>query len=283
MKKILLVLLLPVLFFGCAQKKLNPKLVDTLKPFQTPESVLATPGGIYYVSNIGGFGVDGDGTISRIDGGTITTFATGMNDPKGLEFKDGIVYAADKNQILKVNSNGEVSVFVDSTAFPSVPIFLNDLAFDNNGNLFVSESGVFDSTDGAVYKITPRGNVSTFIDYITTPEIHSPNGLLFDQDNNLFIVDLSTGKLLKISANGKELEIIDHSGKMGDGLAFDSRGFLYYSDWDGGKIFRVDKQNKSTVIDSAFTSPADITIDREKDLLLIPEFNANDVKEVSLY
>ena len=283
MKKSLLVLLLPVLFFGCAQKKLNPKLVNTLKPFQTPESVLATPGGIYYVSNIGGFGVDGDGTISKIEGGTITTFATGMNDPKGLAFKDGIVYAADKNQILKVNSNGEVSVFVDSTAFPSVPIFLNDLAFDNNGNLFVSESGIFDSTDGAVYKITPEGNVSTFIDYITTPEIHSPNGLLFDKDNNLFIVDYGTGKLLKISANGKELEIIDHSGRSLDGLAYDSRGFLYYSDWDGGRIFRVDKQNNSTVIDSGFTSPADITIDQEKDLLLIPEFNANDVKEVSLY
>ena len=160
---------------------------------------------------------------------------------------------------------------------------MNDLAFDNNGNLFVSESGIFDSTDGAVYKITPEGNVSTFIDYITTPEIHSPNGLLFDKDNNLFIVDYGTGKLLKISANGKELEIIDHSGRSLDGLAYDSRGFLYYSDWDGGRIFRVDKQNNSTVIDSGFTSPADITIDQEKDLLLIPEFNANDVKEVSLY
>ena len=283
MKKLLLVLLLPVLFFGCAQKKLNPKLVNTLKPFQTPESVLATPGGIYYVSNIGGFGVDGDGTISKIEGGTITTFAIGMNDPKGLAFKDGIIYVADKNQIRKVDTNGKVSIFVDSTNFPSVPIFLNDLAFDNNGNLFVSESGIFDSTDGAVYKITPEGNVSTFIDYITTPEIHSPNGLLFDKDNNLFIVDYGTGKLLKISANGKELEIIDHSGRSLDGLAYDSRGFLYYSDWDGGRIFRVDKQNNSTVIDSGFTSPADITIDQEKDLLLIPEFNANDVKEVSLY
>ncbi|MEJ2507371.1 MAG: hypothetical protein P8Y81_14015, partial [Ignavibacteriaceae bacterium] len=119
MKKLLLVLLLPVLFFGCAQKKLNPKLVNTLKPFQTPESVLATPGGIYYVSNIGGFGVDGDGTISKIEGGTITTFAIGMNDPKGLAFKVGIFYVADKNQIRKVDTYGKVSIFVDSTNFPS--------------------------------------------------------------------------------------------------------------------------------------------------------------------
>ena len=283
MKKILSALLFPVIFFGCAQKPLNVKPVKTLKPFHTPESVLATPGGVYYVSNIGGFGVDGDGTISKVVNDSVTTFATGLNDPKGLAFKDGIIYAADKNQIRKIDAQGNVSIFVDSTAFPSVPKFLNDLAFDNLGNLFVSETGTLDSTDGAVYKITPDGNVSTFIDYITTPEISSPNGLLFDKENNLFIIDYNTGKLLKISANGKELEVIDKSGKHGDGIAYDSQGFLYYSDWDGGKIFRVDQQNNSAVIDSGFTSPADITIDQEKDWLLIPEFNANDVKVVSLY
>jgi gluconolactonase len=283
MKKILLVLLLPVLFFGCAQKPLNPKLVKTLEPFHTPESILAAPGGVYYVSNIGGFGVNGDGTISKIENDSVTTFASGLNDPKGLAFKNGIIYTADKNQIIEVDAKGNVNIFVDSTAFPSVPKFLNDLAFDNSGNLFVSETGAFDSTDGAVYKIAPDGTVSTFIDFIITPEISSPNGLLFDKNNNLFIIDYNTGKLLKVSANGKELEVIDQSGKHGDGIAFDSRGFLYYSDWDGGRIFRLDMQNKSTVIDSGFTSPADITIDQEKDWLLIPEFNANDVKVVSLY
>ena len=283
MKKLFLVVLLSVLFFGCSEKQINPKLVKTLEPFQTPESVLATPGGVYYVSNIGGFGVNGDGTIRKIENDQVTTFANGLNDPKGLAFNNGTIYVADKNQILKVDAGGSVSVFVDSTAFPSVPKFLNDLAFDNKGNLFVSESGAFESIDGAIYKITPDGNVSTFVDYKTSPEIFSPNGLSFDKNNNLFIIDYATGKLLKIFDNGKELEVIDQSGKHGDGIAFDSQGFLYYSDWDGGKIFRVDHQNQSVVIDSGYTSPADITIDQEKDLLLIPEFNANDVKVVSLY
>jgi len=283
MEKILSALLLFFILFGCSQKQLNPKLVKTFEPFHTPESVLATPGGVYYVSNIGGFGVDGDGTISKITGDVVSTFATGMNDPKGLTFSNGTIYVADKNQVLKVDSEGNVSIFVDSTAFPNIPKFLNDLAFDNNGNLFVSESGDFNTEDGSVFKITPDGNVSTFVDYKTSPEIFSPNGLLFDKDNNLFIIDYGTGKLLKVSANGKVLEVVDQSGKHGDGIAFDSQGFLYYSDWDGGKIFRVDENNKSTVIDSGFTSPADITIDQEKDWLLIPEFNTGTVKVVSLY
>lgn len=284
MKKIIFTFFLSILFFSCAQKQFNPKLIKTLEPFRTPESVLVAPNGIYYVSNIGGFGVDGDGAISKIQNDSVTILVNGMNDPKGLAYKEGNIYAADKNQIWKVDiKSRSKSIFVDSTAFPTVPKFLNDLVFDKNGNLFVSETGSFDSTDGAIYKISPDGNVSTFINYKVSPEIHSPNGLLFDKENNLLDIDLSTGRLLKISPDGKNVKVINRSAKMGDGIAYDSRGFLYFSDWTGGRIFRMNNDDKAVVIDSGFKAPADITIDMTKDYLLVPEFNANRVDIVRLY
>ncbi len=283
MKKIIFLFFLSFLFLDCAQKPFKFRLIKTLGPFHTPESVLAAPKGIYYVSNIGGFGVNGDGTISKIVNNSVTTFVDGLNDPKGLACKDGSIYAADKNQIWKVDSSGTKNVFVDSTDFPAVPKFLNDLVFDKDGNLFVSETGNFESIDGAIYKISPNGKVSNFVDYKTSPEIYSPNGLLFDKNNNLLIIDLSTGRVLRVSPDGKKVEVISQSAKMGDGLAYDSKGYLYFSDWNGGKIFRMNNQYNAIVIDSAFQAPADITIDIAKNYLLIPEFKGNKVLVYSLY
>lgn len=283
MKKFVFISSLLLFFFGCSKTELNPKITKVLKPFVTPESVLVTPSGDYYVSNIGVFGKDSDGTISKIVNGTVTTFVDGMNDPKGLAYKDGDIYAADKNQIWKVNSSAVKEIFVDSTAFPVVPKFLNDLVFDNAGNLYVSETGNFDSTDGAIYKITPDAKVSVFIDHIASPEICSPNGLLFDKDNNLLVIDLHTGKLLKVDPEGKSVTVINSDAKMGDGIAYDNEGNLYFSDWHGGRIFRMDKQNNVKVIMDSLKAPADINIDKTKDLLLIPEFQGNQVDEVTLY
>ena len=284
MKKYIFLVISSLLFFSCAKKQLNPKLVKTLEPFHTPESVLVAPDGIYYVSNIGGFEVMGDGWISKIQNDSVSKLTDGMNDPKGLAYKDGDIYAADINQIWIVDAaTGDKCLFVDSTLFPAVPKFLNDLVFDKAGNLFVSETGNFDSTDGAIYKISPEGKVSTFIDHNVSPEIHSPNGLLFDKENNLLVIDLSTGRLLKISPNGKNLQVLNSSAKMGDGITYDSRGYLYFSDWTGGRIFRMDDQNDAVVIDSAFKAPADINIDQSKDYLLVPEFNGNRVDIISLY
>lgn len=283
MKKILFMVSLLLIFTGCSEKKLSPKLTNTLKPFHTPESVLTTPGGVYYVSNIGGFGVDGDGAISKVVSNSVSVLAEGMNDPKGLEYRNGNVYVADKNVIWEIDDMGNKKIYIDSTDFPIVPTFLNDLVFDKEGNLYVSDTGVFDNTDGAIYKISTGKKVSTFVDYKTSPEIHSPNGLIFDNDGNLLVIDYSTGNLLRVSPDGKSVSVVATGLPMGDGLAYDGEGYLYASSWQGGSIYRIDDQYNVALVDSGFKAPADITIDKTDNSLLVPEFNGNRVSVVALY
>ena len=270
------------LFFGFIKEAQDLRVDKVYKPFFTPESVVVGPNGIYYVSNIGGFNVKGDGKISKIENDSVSDFVTGLNDPKGLSFGDGFLYAADDNQIWKIDERRNKSIFVDSTDFPVVPTFLNDLVFDKDGNLYVSDTGVFTNADGVIYKISPDGKVSKVIDARVTPEIHSPNGLIFDKDNNLLVVDFGTGKLLKVNKDLMGVEVISDSIKSGDGLAYDGKGNLYASSWEGGKIYKFDDNNNASVIIKGFNGPADITIDKEKDLLLVPVFNENHVSVVKL-
>jgi len=70
------------------------------------------------------------------------------------------------------------------------------LALDSQGNLYGS-NWVGDS----VYKITPTGDVSVF-----ASGFNHPNGLAFDSDDNLFIVDYGAGTIYKYDINGNQLD-----------------------------------------------------------------------------
>ena len=76
----------------------------------------------------------------------------------------GTLYVADKTRIWKIDANGKASEFVKADAFPQRPLFLNDLAVDGSGNLYVSDSGDIEKGGkGAIYRITPAGKVSLLI------------------------------------------------------------------------------------------------------------------------
>ena len=80
-----------------------------------------------------------------------------------------------------------------STFFSSSSIDVNDgLIFDAEGNLYGS-----DFEEGSVYKITPLGDASTFIDGLV-----SPNGLAFDSNDNLFVADFSNSRIHKYDIDG---------------------------------------------------------------------------------
>ena len=145
-----------LLYIGCAQeaKEPDPLTTNSIEKFSTPESVELGSDGVYYVSNIGGFGVDGDGTISVIENDSVKTIASEFNDPKGLSYKDNVLYVSDNKQIWQIDAQGNKSIFVDSMEFPDDgPIFLNDLVFDKDGNLYVTDSGDFETVDGAIYNL----------------------------------------------------------------------------------------------------------------------------------
>ena len=175
MKNLRVFLILLLTLFTAPSKAQDS--LNVISGFTSPESVIQDAKGDIYVSEIGEFNKDSDGKITRISiDGKLSTFASGMDDPKGLTFIGKSLYVTDKNRVLKVEPDGKWAVFGSTMAFPQTPVFFNDITSDESGNLYVSDSGNL-KTGGAIFKIAKDKKITIILNE-NTPEILAPNGLL---------------------------------------------------------------------------------------------------------
>ena len=253
--------------------------LNLISGFSSPESVVQDAKGDIYVSEIGEFNKDGDGKITRISiDGKLSTFASGMDDPKGLTFIGKSLYVTDKNRVLKVESNGKWMVFGSTMAFPQTPIFLNDITSDEAGNLYVSDSGNL-SAGGAIFKITQDKKITLILNE-NTPEILAPNGLLVVK-NDLFEVDFASGILYKINLKTKSILKFAEGFGGGDGLIKSGDSF-FVSDWKNGKIFKL-QRNKVTLFKEGFKAAADIALSYDKRSIITPDMKTGSVTLVPIH
>jgi sugar lactone lactonase YvrE len=261
----------------------NPQKVTGLK---TPESVVQARDGRIYISEINEFGKDGDGQITVLDrNGKTAVFATGLDDPKGLAIIGQYLYAADKNKIIRIGPDGKTSVFAASAAFPSPPIFLNDLEADPQGNLYVSDSGdiLGKGGGGAIYKINAKGHVTLLINDKQDARITGPNGLLADDTGNFLLeVDFASGILYSLNTQTGQLSDIAEGFGGGDGLVHHSNGTMYVSDWKNGKVLSVNTKGDVAVVRSGYQAAADIAITKDEAYLLVPDMKAGELDFIPL-
>ena len=134
--------LIALLTLLAASSFANADELRAVRDLANPESAIVGTDGRVYVSEIGEFNKDGDGKITVIGtSGAPKLFAKGLDDPKGLAARKDWLFVTDKTRIWKIDGQGHASVFVKASDFPQPPLFLNDLAFDSRGNLYVSDTG----------------------------------------------------------------------------------------------------------------------------------------------
>jgi gluconolactonase len=269
-----------VLFLTLISVTLNAhESLNTISGLVSPESVVQDAKGDIYVSEIGEFNKDGDGKITRIStDGKLSTFASGMDDPKGLTFIGKSLYVTDKNRVLKVELNGKWTVFGSTMAFPQTPVFLNDITSDDAGNLYVSDSGNLKS-GGAIYKIAQNKKITLVLDE-NTPEILAPNGLWVIK-NDLYEVDFSSGILYKINLKNKSISKIAEGFGGGDGLIKSGNNF-FVSDWKNGKIFKL-QGGKVSLFKDGFSAAADIALTYDKKSIMTPDMKAGSITFVPIH
>jgi len=253
--------------------------LNTISGLVSPESVAQDAKGDIYVSEIGEFNKDGDGKITRISiDGKLSTFASGMDDPKGITFIGKSLYVTDKNRVLKVEPDGKWTVFGSTMAFPQTPVFLNDITSDDAGNIYVSDSGNLKS-GGAIFKIAQNKKITLVLDE-NTPEILAPNGLWIIK-NDLYEVDFSSGILYKINLKNKSISKIAEGFGGGDGLIKSGNNF-FISDWKNGKIFKV-QGSKVSLYKDGFTAAADIALSYDNKSIMTPDMKAGSITFVPIH
>ncbi|MCH9798894.1 MAG: SMP-30/gluconolactonase/LRE family protein [Betaproteobacteria bacterium] len=277
MKK--LVVVLALLNTACISAE-SPSLEKVTK-LLTPESVVQATDGAIYVSEINEFDKDGDGQISVIRDGKVSTLVKGLDDPKGLAIIGDNLYIADKTKVLKVTLNEsptQLSTFVEASAFANPPQFLNDLEADPKGNLYVSDSGDIMGTGkgGAIYKIDAQGNTTLLVDGKQDERVMAPNGLLADDTGDyLIFVDFTSGILYQYNQSNKALtDISEANFGGGDGVVHHSNGTMYVSDWKSGKVYSMNMNGDVSLLKEGYQSAADIAITKDEQYLLVPDMKA---------
>ena len=247
--------------------------------FNVPESVLHDAvADVYLVSNINGsaLAVDGNGFISRVgpsgevlDLKWIDGEAGGvvLNGPKGMAIVGDLLYVADITCIRMFDrASGDAA---GEICWDDV-VFLNDLAADGEGNLYVSDSGLNDGND-AVYRVTQGGDRSVVV---AGAELGGPNGLVAD-DRGVFVATYGSGEIFRITPEGQRVDLAPPSEMGLDGLvSLEDRGFLF-SSWGDAAVYWVDSEGRLSTLIPDIPSPADMGYDAERNRVLVPVFREN--------
>lgn len=262
MKKLLPLLLLAVVTRTQAQHQLV-KLWET-DSMAVPESVLPSfKENILYVSLIDGVpnAADGKGGIAKVrtDGKIINpSWVSGLNAPKGMGRVGDKLYVADLTEVVVINTGtGKVETRIPAEG----AVFLNDVAIDNKGIVYVS-----DTRTGKVYRVI-NNKAEIWLENIS-----DANGLRIIGDD-LYI--LSGTKLIKVTTEKVITTIAQGFGKNGDGLEPLNNGDFIASCWSG-LVYYVSKTGQIELLldtqDSKINT-ADIGVDRNKNIIYIPTFN----------
>jgi glucose/arabinose dehydrogenase len=245
---------------------------------KNPESVIVAPDGRIYVSVIGEFDKEGDGGVFVVEKGKAVPFATGLDDPKGLAAWGGWLFVADKTRVWRIDRKGKAEVFAAKEAFPSPPLFLNDLAVNEQGTLYVSDSGDFDGGGAAVYSIDGRGKVALVTDSKRIPGLKAPNGVAVEGEGHLLLLDLDTGILHRVKlSDGSATKVADGFGTA-DGVAWDKHGRLFVTDFKAGRVYGIPRPGvKPVVIAEGLQSAADLCYDPVGRRLLVPDMHAGTI------
>lgn len=286
-------------WIGCSCDSAGPKTNFPIDVGARPESITQGWGGLYYVTVMNGR-EDGDGVIKVIQGDDVSVFATGLNEPKGIAFVDDFLVASDIDRVVKIDSNGTVSVLAGPTAFTHKPSYLNDVAVDADGTgVYVTDMGAntkmrgpdglwpLDSAEaaampiiGRVHHVTMDGKVSLTID--SNPLMTNPNGVGVGKDGQLLVAAFFKGNFL-IHKDGKLSVLVADQLRGADAVEQDSLGNYYASSWSQAKVWKISEDGSSVqTLKDGFLSAADFYLDEVNNRLLLPDMLAGKVFEVSL-
>ena len=184
----------------------------------------------------------------------------------------GLAFDRNGNLFVSLYTNGEIYKFAPNgtqTVFATNIVGPCSLAFDGAGNLFVAQAGSSGSADGSILKITPNGTKSTFI-----PNLNEPRELAFDKAGNLFVGDLNLKTITKYSPTGAGTLFGSLTGSP-SGIAFDHSGNLFVTEFrenNSSTIQKFTPNGTKSTFASQLSFPRGIAFDGAGNLYVAEQF-----------
>jgi len=206
-----------------------------------------------------------------------------LNEPLGSDIVNGVLYLADRDGGTGPNDPAVsvVRTFNMQTGAPGRAFRVekstgfNDIEVADDGTIYATQTGVGgqnpDATTWQVWKITPDGNASIF--HQGAP-LRQPNGIAFDPQGNIVVVNIGTEDVITFSKEGKVIRTEKAVQSGNDGLVILRDGTKYVSSVVNGGVSRIRPGRNAEQIAQNIPNPASMCHDSDANQLVIP-MNAN--------
>jgi sugar lactone lactonase YvrE len=259
---------------------------------KSPESARYDPElDVFYISNINGqpSARDGNGFIAVVQadstGAATKILVQGgkngakLDAPKGLALVGDTLWVADIDHVRAFNRRtGAPIADIDLSAQKAT--FLNDVAVDGSGVIYVTDTGIAIDKKGAMTHpgvdriFAIKGRTATAM---TPDSLDWPNGIAWDSTSGRFILAPSGGKTLRTWKEGDRAATALVSGPGSyDGIEVLADGRILVSSWADSAVHIVQNGEMTTLVPNV-SGPADIGVDTKRNIVAIPRLNDNKV------
>jgi len=214
-----------------------------------------------------------------------------LNEPYGSDIAGGLLYVADRDGGTSPTepSVAVIRKFNLQTGAPAGEIrverstWLNDIEVAEDGTIYATQTGTGgqqrDPATWQVWKITRDGTPSVFVQ---GAPLGQPNGIAFDPQGNIVVVNILDDSVLTFSSEAKVLKT-EHAAQAGnDGLVIMPDGTKYVSSVVNGGVSRIRPGKPAELIARNIPNAASMCYDAGANQLVIPMNPNNGLAFVSL-
>lgn len=209
--------------------------------------------------------INPDGTVHTLKWIGVTRDGLTLHDPLGSDIVNGLLYLADRNVVRSFDmTSGEPRRHVE---VPGAVRF-NDVEVSEDGTIYASQTGAEDgSVPERIYRIAPDGGSSIFID---GDPLKRPNGVAFDPDGNIVVVNVGDPNVLTFGIDGRLLRTERTLDAGNDGIVVLEDGTKYVSSVRIGTVARIRPGQEPELVASGIPSAASMCYDPTRQRLIIP-------------
>lgn len=206
-----------------------------------------------------------------------------LNEPLGSDIANGMLYVADRDGGTSP-SDPSVAVlrwFNMATGAPAGEVRVpgstgfNDIEVADDGTIYATQTGTGGETpvpaSWQVWKITRDGTASIFVQ---GAPLRQPNGIAFDPQGNIVVLNMGTNEVLTFSTAGTLIRTETAAQAGNDGLVIMADGTKYVSSVQNGGVSRIRPGQAAELIAQNIPSAASMCYDAGANQLVIP-MNAN--------